>query len=86
MFNLDARGAGVDFVQVGNTFETKALALAEARDLRLGTHFRITDDGGNVVMEDSVERRYQIVATNRRTIAKAGRQISAARLGGDYLP
>jgi hypothetical protein len=54
MFNVDEHGQPVDLVQMGNEYLSPGSAVAAAQSLRLGTRFRVTSEGGSLVLEDSV--------------------------------
>ena len=57
LFNIDERGRRSDIVHIGGPFESAADAMREAAKLQLGTHLRITSEGGHTVLED---RRMEI--------------------------
>ena len=52
LFNVDARGRQVGLVHVGNPYPFASEAIADAGRLRLGTHFRITDEVNQLILED----------------------------------
>jgi hypothetical protein len=52
LFNIDVRGRRADIVHMGGPFEFAMDAILEADRLRLGTHFRVTDEGGHLILED----------------------------------
>jgi len=62
VFNVDAGGRPIDIVQVGGSYDSAPDALAAAARLRLGTHFRITSQGGRIVLEDSLPALSEVVA------------------------
>ena len=55
LLNVDARGVASGVMQIGNSFSTVATAIAEARRLKLATHFQIADEGGRIVLSDCLQ-------------------------------
>ena len=55
LLNVDARGVETGVMQIGSSFPTMASAIAEARRLSLATHFQIADQGGRIVLSDSLQ-------------------------------
>jgi hypothetical protein len=62
VFNVDAGGRAIDIVKVSAAYLSAPEALADAARLRLGTHFRITTHGGQVILEDSLPALGEVVA------------------------
>ena len=54
LFNVDERGRAVGLVRTGDEYRFVSDAYVEACRLRLGTRFRITDTGGQLILEDAL--------------------------------
>lgn len=52
LFNLDEQGEEIGIVHLGGPYESVSGAITGALHLRLGTHFRITDDHGHLILGD----------------------------------
>jgi hypothetical protein len=54
MFNIDAQGERIDVVYMGSPYLLASEAVGTALRLRFGTHFRITDDSGQLILDDCI--------------------------------
>jgi hypothetical protein len=76
LFNIDKRGQPINFVEGPEGYESKSLAVAEGHRQQLGTHFRVADECGQVIFEDSLIARVDAV----------GAKLSALGMCGAPLP
>jgi hypothetical protein len=63
-FNVDARGRAIDVTRAGGEFATILGAVNEANQLALATHYRVTEFGAYVVLEDSLAPASQAQAAD----------------------
>jgi len=52
LFDLDVRGRPTGPMQMSDLYRFLTDAIQDARRLRLATHFRITDQRGQTILED----------------------------------
>jgi len=79
LFNVDTRGQPINFVESHEGYDSKSLAIAEGHRQRLGTHFRVTDECGQVIFEDSLIARLGVVAAKLRALGVCGAEPVSAK-------
>jgi hypothetical protein len=72
LFDVDVRGQPINFVEGPEGYESKSLAIAEGHRQRPGTHFRVADECGQVISEDSLIARVDAVAAKLRALGMCG--------------
>ena len=75
LFNVDARGQPINFVEGPEGYESQALAVAEGHRQRRGTHFRVADECGQVIFEDSLIARVNAVSAKLRALGICGEPL-----------
>jgi hypothetical protein len=78
LFDVDARGQPINFVESKEGYRSKSLAIAEGHRQRLGTHFRIADECGQVIFEDSLIARVEAVGAELRALGICGEPLPGA--------
>jgi hypothetical protein len=78
LFDVDARGQPINVVRGHEVYEANSLAVAEGHRQRLGTHFRIVDECGQAVFEDSLIARVEAVGAKLRALGICGEPLPGA--------